>query len=175
MNSVERVKATLKFEETDKVPLGHYVIDCDIAAKVLGRKTFIRDKAGVQIAYWEGRRDEVVESLIRDIPELFQQLDIYDIISIRKIALVPPKGYQPEAPKKIGEEVWEDKAGCIYKYSDVTNESHCVHDPHLATPRVPSSPRPLSGVSSCQRSSSMWRVSTPTTLTSSSIAVAITG
>lgn len=129
MTSIERVRATLKFDEPDKVPLGHYAIDCDIAARVLGRPTFIRDKAGTQIALWEGRRDEVVARLITDIPELFRKLDIFDIVSLHKVAMVPPKDYQPEAPKKIGEGLWEDKAGCVYKFSAVTNEIACVHDP----------------------------------------------
>lgn len=129
MTSVERVRATLKFEEPDKVPLGHYIIDCDIASQILGRKTFIRDNVATQIAYWEGRRDEVVESLIHDIPELFQKLDIYDIISVHKIAMVPPRNYQPEAPKQTGEGVWEDRTGCVYKMSATTNEIICVHDP----------------------------------------------
>jgi len=129
MTSIERVRRTLNFEEPDKVPLGHYIIDCDIASQILGRKSFIRDNIGTQIAYWEGRRDEVVESLIQDIPELFQKLDIYDIISVHKIAMVPPRNYQPEAPKQIDEGVWEDRTGCVYKMSATTNEIICVHDP----------------------------------------------
>ncbi len=131
MDSIERVKKTLCFEEPDKVPCGEYVIDCDIVSKVIGHKTFLRDKPRTQIAYWEGRRDEVVASLIEDIPELFQKLDIYDIICLAKLALVPPKGYQPEAPKKIADGVWEDKAGRIYRLSEIANEIACVHDPHI--------------------------------------------
>ena len=60
MTSRERVKAALRFEEPDRVPLACYAIDCDTASKVLGRHTYIRDKAGQKIAFWEGRRDEVV-------------------------------------------------------------------------------------------------------------------
>jgi len=131
MTSRERVKAAVRFEEPDKVPLAVYAIDCDTASKVLGRHTYIRDKAGQQIAFWEGRRDEVVESLIRDIPDLFQKLDIYDLIHLRKIAIVPPKGYHPRAPKQTGEGVWEDERGRVYKFSEITNEIVVVKDPTL--------------------------------------------
>ncbi len=131
MTSRERVKAALRFEEPDKVPLGCYAIDCDIASRVLGRHTFIRDKAGQKLAFWEGRRDEVVDSLKRDIPELFEKLDIYDLIHLRKIAIVPPKGYHPTAPRQVEEGVWEDERGRTYKYSEVTNEIIVIKDPTL--------------------------------------------
>lgn len=126
MTSRDRVKTALRFEEPDKVPLACYAIDCDTASRVLGRHTFIRDKAGQQIAFWEGRRDEVVEGLIRDIPELFQKLDIYDLIHLRKIAIVPPNGYHPSAPKQVGDGVWETEGGRILKYSEITNEIAAV-------------------------------------------------
>jgi hypothetical protein len=126
MTSRERVKAAIRFEEPDKVPLACYAIDCDTASKVLGRHTYIRDKAGQRIAFWEGRRDEVVEGLIEDIPELFQKLDIYDLIHLRKIAIVPPKGHHPPAPKRIEDGVWETESGQILKYSEITNEIAAV-------------------------------------------------
>ena len=74
MTSIERVRATLNFEEPDKVPLGHFIIDCDIASRILGRNTFIRDKVGTQIAYWQGRRDEVVESLRAQANEVMESV-----------------------------------------------------------------------------------------------------
>ena len=129
MTSIERVKAALDFREPDKVPLANYVVDCDVAGKVLGRKTFLRDKAGTQIAYWEGRRDEVVQSMIEDAVELYHRLDLFDVIYLAKIGLVPPKGYHPEKPRQIAEGVWEDRAGRILKYSALTNEIAVVRDP----------------------------------------------
>lgn len=116
------MRTALRFEEPDKVPLAVYAIDCDTASRVLGRKTFIRDKAATQIALWEGRRDEVVEALKADIPELYAKLDIVDLIYLSKVARVPPRGYHPPAPRPIGDGVWEDAAGRIWKYSPLTNE-----------------------------------------------------
>ncbi len=126
MTSRERVKAALRFEEPDKVPLATYAIDADIASKVLDRETYIRNKAGQTIAFWEGRRDEVVESLKVDIPELYAKLDIYDLIHLRKIAIVPPKGHHPPAPKQIADGVWETASGQALKYSPITNEIAAV-------------------------------------------------
>ena len=131
MTSRERVKAAIRFEEPDKVPLAVYAIDCDTASKILRRHTYIRDKAGQQIAFWEGRRDEVVAGLKQDIPELFTKLDIYDLIHLRKIAIVPPTGYHPPAPKQVGDGVWEDERGRVYKFSEITNEIVIVKDPTL--------------------------------------------
>ena len=122
MTSIERVRTTLRFEEPDKVPLATYVIDCDIIEKVIGRKTLIRDKAGQQIAFWEGRRDEVAASMIDDLVDLFNALDIFDVIALRKMAHVPAKGHHPEGPREIGEGLWENKNGVRYKYSALTNE-----------------------------------------------------
>lgn len=122
MTSRERVQTTLRFEEPDKVPLAVYAIDCDTASRVLGRKTFIRDKAGQRIAFWEGRRDEVVESLKIDIPELFAKLDIIDLIYLSKITSVPPRDYEPEQVRRIADGVWENAAGNTLKYSPVTNQ-----------------------------------------------------
>lgn len=129
MTSIERVKAALNFEEPDKVPLANYVVDCDVASTILARKTFIRDKAGTQMAYWEGRRDEVVQSLIEDIPELYHKLDIFDVVYLAKIGLVPPKGHQPEKPKRVADGVWQDSGGRTLKYSEITNEIAVVQDP----------------------------------------------
>ncbi len=131
MTSIERVKATLNFEEPDKVPLGNYAIDCDTVSRIIGHKTFIRDKAGTRVALWEGRRDEVVASLIQDIPELYQKLDILDVVYLSKIAMVPPKDYDPNPPEKIAEGVWRDSADRVYKLSEITNEIHVVEDPHM--------------------------------------------
>ncbi len=122
MTSRERVQTTLRFEEPDRVPLATYAIDCDIASRVLGRRTFIRDKAGQRIAFWEGRRDEVVAGLKVDIPELFARLELFDLIYLSKITRVPPRGHQPEAPREVADGVWEDAAGRRLKYSPVTNE-----------------------------------------------------
>ncbi len=131
MTSKERVFTTLRFEEPDKVPIGDFAIDYDTVEKILGRETYVRAKAKTTIAFWEGRRDEVVESLKADIPELFRKLDIMDILNLGAMMMctVPPKGYQPEKPRQTAKGTWEFQDGRIFKYSDLTGDITCVYDP----------------------------------------------
>lgn len=124
MTSRERVKKVLAHGEPDKLPIGFFAIDCDTVEKVLGHETYLRAKAKSQIAFWEGRRDEVVESWKNDLIELHKKLDIIDIINMSPMTTgyAPPKGYKPEAPKKIDDSTWEFKDGSILKYSAMTRD-----------------------------------------------------
>jgi len=109
MNSKERVKAAINKQPVDKLPLGLYVVDHDIIEKVIGRPTLVRNKPGQQIAVWEGRRDEMVESMRSDIKDFFQKLDCIDLIATKEARRVPPKGHIPEnSPKKIDDKTWRD-------------------------------------------------------------------
>lgn len=129
--SKERARTAFLLGTPDKVPLGDFSIDYDTAERVLGHETYVRAKAKCQIGYWEGRRDEVVQSLIEDTITLYKKLDIYDIVNLcaMTLGLVPPKGYQPEAPRRIDETTWEYTDGRVLKYSDITADLTLVHDP----------------------------------------------
>lgn len=133
MNSKERVQTVLQGGIADVIPYGEYAIDSDTAERILGHKTFLRAKAKTQIALWEGRRDEVVQSLKEDIVALYEKLDCIDIVNLMSEAcgMVPPKDYQPLNPKQIADDTWEDKDGKIYKYSPTTRDITMIHDPHL--------------------------------------------
>ena len=135
MNSKERIQTILRHSMADRPGLGFFAIDSDTAGRVLGRKTYWRNKAACKIAFWEGRRDEVVQSWIADAIELYKKLDIIDIIPVWNIAagFCPPKDYQPDPPHKIDETTWEDKAGRIYKYSEGTEDITMIHDPQTWT------------------------------------------
>jgi len=135
MNSKERATIALSGGVPDKVPLGDFSIDYDTAERILGHETYVRAKAKCQIAYWEGRRDEVVQSLLEDTIDLYRKLEIYDIINLcaMTLGLVPPKGYEPEAPKRIDSTTWEYADGRVLKYSDITADITLVHDPEQWT------------------------------------------
>lgn len=124
MTSRERVKTVLAHKIPDKLPIGFFSIDCDTVEKIIGHETYLRAKAKSQIAFWEGRRDEVIESWKNDFIELYKKLDIIDIINLSPMttAFAPPKGYKPECPKKIDENTWEFKDGTILKYSEMTKD-----------------------------------------------------
>ncbi|HDS74248.1 MAG TPA: hypothetical protein ENN56_01775, partial [Firmicutes bacterium] len=130
MNAKERVRATINRQPVDRIPLGFYCADCDTVERVIGRKTYVRNKIGIQLALWEGRRDEVVESLKADSVEFYQKIDTVDLLTYKEAQTLPPKDYVPNPPKKIADDLWEDRNGRIYKASYLSNELVCVHDPN---------------------------------------------
>jgi hypothetical protein len=130
----ERVQAAIERKPVDRIPLGFYVVDCDTVGRVLGRKTLVRDKVGAQIALWEGRREEVVESYKKDTVEFYQKIDCADLITFKEAPVVPPKDALVDPPRRVDDETWEDRDGRIFKISRLSNEILCVHDPTLPTP-----------------------------------------
>jgi hypothetical protein len=129
MNGRERVEAAIAREPVDYVPLGFYAVDCDIVGKVIGRPTLVRNKVETQIAIWEGRRDELVESLKRDSVEFYRKVDCADLILFKEAPLVPPRGYEPDPPTAIGEDLWEDRHGRVWKADRDANDIMIVHRP----------------------------------------------
>jgi hypothetical protein len=124
VNSKQRVQAALQCRFPDRIPYGEYAIDVDVAERILGHETYLRAKAKSKIAFWEGRRDEVVQSWKEDIVALYSKLDCIDIVNLASEAcgIAPPKDYLPEAPKRISHDLWEDRFGNIYQYSDITKD-----------------------------------------------------
>lgn len=133
MTSKERVRAAIERKPVDRIPLGFYVADCDTVGRVLGRRTFVRDKVGSQIALWEGRRDEVVESYKKDTVEFYRRIDCADLITFKEAPFVPAKDARVDPPRRIDDETWRDRAGRIFKVSRISNEILCVEDPTLPT------------------------------------------
>ena len=132
MNSRDRVIAALRHEPVDRVPYGEFAVDSDTVAAVLGRETFVRNKAGSMIALWEGRRDEVAQSWQEDYIEFYRKMDCFDILNPAAMAtsLLPPRDYDPgDPPRRIDPDTWQDREGRVYKYSSVTNDITCVDDP----------------------------------------------
>jgi len=131
MNSKERVTAALEPREPDRIPWGEFAVDHDTVARIIGHETFLRAKAASQIAFWEGRRDEVVQSWREDTIELHSKLPVFDIVNLAVSCggLAPPKGYEPEAPEKIEDGAWRYPDGRVLKHSEVTGDITCVEDP----------------------------------------------
>ncbi len=129
MNSIERVENVLKGNTVDRVPLGFYLVDCDTIEKVIGRQTYVRNNIARQIAFWEGRRDEVAESYKKDTVDFFRKVELCDIITAKEAAVLPPKDYEPPKVRKIADDKYEDEEGRIFKISKLSNEFVCVEDP----------------------------------------------
>lgn len=128
MNGLERVVAVMEGRQPDRVPLGFYLADCDIIGHVIGRKTYARDKIGQQVALWEGRRDEIVASLMGDVIDFYRKIDLCDVLT-HKEAILPSANYQPQKVERLADDVWRDEQGRVYKVSELSNEFVCVEDP----------------------------------------------
>ncbi|MFC1608515.1 uroporphyrinogen decarboxylase family protein, partial [Candidatus Latescibacterota bacterium] len=132
MNSKERVKAVMNGAIPDKVPFGEFAIDFDTVGKVIGHDTYYRAKAKSQMAFWDGRRDEVVQSWKEDGIEFYRKMDCFDIINVSAMAsgVAPPRGYECEKPSKIDSNTWEYLDGTVIKYSELTADMTTVFDPN---------------------------------------------
>ncbi|MGI5894506.1 MAG: uroporphyrinogen decarboxylase family protein [Candidatus Merdivicinus sp.] len=123
MTSKERVQKTIAHQEPDRVPIGEWGIDHDHVSRIIGHHTYWRNRKETTLALWEGRRDEVVESLKHDCVELVDALD-YDVVTVE---LVPPKTNKPaNPPKQIAEGTWQDDQGRIYKYAPSNDSISCM-------------------------------------------------
>ncbi len=133
MTSKERVNAVLSGDIPDKVPWGEWAVDFDTVSRVIGHETYYRAKARSQFAFWEGRRDEVVQSWKEDAIEFFRKMDCFDIINVSAMAssVAPPKDFEFEKPSKIGDTTWEFRDGTVVKYSEVTADITKIHSPNV--------------------------------------------
>ena len=118
MNSKERVVAALDFCEPDRVPTGEFATDHSLIDEVLGRKTFWRAKRRYHEALWDGRRDEVVDSMKRDIVDFTLAVGL-DMVPVNA---VPHRDFPFCKPKQLDEDTWEDESGNILKYSHQTED-----------------------------------------------------
>ncbi|MFB3879890.1 MAG: uroporphyrinogen decarboxylase family protein [Armatimonadota bacterium] len=134
MTPKERVRAAIEHHEPDIVPVGEWIVDYEPASLVLGRSTFVRGKATLAHALWDGRRDEIVSGIKRDIVELVRRLDL-DMVCAD---LTYPKGILYERPQQLDHETWRDRHGNVLRYSTLTKDlmvleegDASVEPPHL--------------------------------------------
>lgn len=118
MTPKERVLTALAHREPDRIPWGEHSIDYNVYEDILGRPTLVQAKFRQTKAYWEGRRDEVVESYKRDRLDLIRALEM-DIVFVNR---VPPRGYHPEPLEQLDEVTFRNKAGDIFRISATTHD-----------------------------------------------------
>lgn len=131
MNGKERVRRALAHKPVDRVPIGFFAIDFDTVERLLGHETYLRAKAKSQIAFWEGRRDEVVQSWAEDTIALYRKLDFIDLVNVGAMAsgAAPPEDYEPERVRQVDATTWEAEDGRVWKYSDITADLTLVDQP----------------------------------------------
>jgi len=123
MNSKERVKKALAFEEADRVPIGD-TVDYKIIEEVLGRPTFYRAAWKMQNALWQGRRNEVVEDIKHTYVDFVQALE-FDVVTP---CWCPSADlHELEIPEFLDKYTWRDpKTGSIMRYDPVTEDMGVV-------------------------------------------------
>jgi uroporphyrinogen decarboxylase len=114
----ERVIAALEHREPDRIPWGEHSINYNVYEAILGRPSFVQAQFRQTKAYWDGRRDEIIESHKRDKIDLVRALEM-DVICVNE---VPPKGYQPRPMEKVDEETYRDEDGSLYRISATTHD-----------------------------------------------------
>ena len=114
----ERVFAALEHREPDRIPWGEHSIDYNVFEDILGRPTFVQAKMKETQAYWDGRRDEIVESYKRDILDLVRALEM-DIVPVGG---VPGKDFRPKPLEKIDDVTYRDENGSIFHVSSTTHD-----------------------------------------------------
>lgn len=122
MTPKERVYAALEHREPDRVPTGEFATDYPMVEAVLGRPSFYRGHFKTTRALWEGRRDEVVEGMKRDLVEYTLKLGL-DMVPVQ---LVPPRGARPRPFTPIGPDSWRDEHGNEYRYASGSEWLICV-------------------------------------------------
>jgi len=146
MNSRERVLTVFRGETPDRVPWGEFAVDFDTVEKVIGRETFLRAKARSQIALWQGRREEVVDSWRRDAIDFYRATPQLDMVTFPMATWnAGPAGSQPKAPEKVDESTWRFEDGRVLKYSEATRDITCVEDPREWTREFRAEDFPLPG------------------------------
>jgi uroporphyrinogen-III decarboxylase len=121
MKPKDRVIAALEQRQPDRVPVGELAADYDITERVLGRQTYYRSKWREYNALWQGKRDEIVASYVRDIVDLVRALD-WDFVGV---PLVPSAQERYEKPQFLDKYTWRDKSGRVMRYSPVS-EGHAM-------------------------------------------------
>lgn len=128
MNAKETVRAAIDKKPSGTVPLGLYVADHDIIAKVIGRPTLVRNKPGLQVALWEGRRDEIAESMKADIIDFYTKIDCVSLLTFKEAQTLPPRGWRPDKPpKKIDDKTYRAENG-VWKLEPAANDAMFIGD-----------------------------------------------
>ncbi|MEK7415840.1 MAG: uroporphyrinogen decarboxylase family protein [Planctomycetota bacterium] len=131
MNSKERVRTVLAGGIPDRVPLADWAIDHDTVERLIGRPTYVRNKAACTIAFWEGRHAEVQRSWIDDTIALHRILPL-DMVTFTDATWRLPEPTNTPPPRQVNQDTWEDHNGKIWRFTAAADDILCIHDPAAA-------------------------------------------
>ncbi len=135
-----RMIAAFEHRELDRVPIGEQGVDWEITDKALEVQTLYRAKWRSYMALWEGRREEIVESHVRDLVGLVRKFD-WDFVVV---PLVPARQERYERPEMLAEYSWRDDKGRIWSYSPESGGHAMVVDyPPMSADDLPDPDAPV--------------------------------
>ncbi len=134
MTPKSRMIAALEHRRTDRPPVGEIGVDYPITEQALGHETLYRAKWKEYQAYWQGRRDEIVESYKRDIVALARKFE-WDFVPA---PLVPPRRPSYPQPEFLDTYRWREANGSEWVFSPLS-EGHaiCVKFPEMTVETLP--------------------------------------
>jgi len=133
MTSKERFMAAVEHRETDRVPVGDHWVPHTLIEQVLGVERSLYNAWGyARIAYWEGRRDEVVAQMKEHYVEFVRRTGVDQV----SVSLTPPRNWELRGPTRLSEGLWEAADGAKLKW--IEN----VHDIEVVEPGDGAAPRP---------------------------------
>lgn len=119
----ERFAAAAEHRETDRVPVAEHWVPHTLVEQVVGVKRSLYHAWGyMRLAYWEGRRDEAVGHMKEHYVEFIRRTGL-DSASVE---LVPPRNWEFERPKPLGEGLWEDATGSKLQWFENVHDIEVV-------------------------------------------------
>ncbi len=135
-----RMIAALQHQEPDRVPIGEIGADWEITDRALGVQTLYRAGWRGYTALWEGRREEIVESHVRDLIGLTRKFE-WDFVVV---PLMPPKRGIYRRPEMLGDYSWRDDRGRVWRYSpDGGSHATVVGSPPMTIDDLPGPDAPV--------------------------------
>lgn len=126
MTSKERVKTALAHKEPDRVPVGEWQLpSADLMEKILDHPTYLGGGLKMVRALWDGRIDEVNESLNHDLVEFVRKVE-WDILPVGQ--RIDPATLI-DVPEPVDENTWRDQRGGILRYSESTDRIMMIQPP----------------------------------------------
>ena len=135
-----RMISAFEHHEPDQVPVGEQGVDWEITDRALGVQTLYRAKWRTYTAMWEGRRDEVVDSHVRDLVGLTRKFD-WDFV------VVPTLQARQESypkPEMLDQYTWRDERGRVWHYSPESGGHAMAFEfPPMSTDDLPDPEEPV--------------------------------
>ena len=130
----ERFAAAAEHREPDRVPVGEHWVPHTLVEQVVGVKRSLYNAWGyTRIAYWEGRRDEVVAQKKEHYVEFIRRTGL----DSATVQLVPPRNWEFEKPRRIADGLWEDATGSKLRWYENVHDIEVVEAGTKAAPHQP--------------------------------------